>query len=187
MEKLWIPKASESKEVKMMLIVFFDIQGIIHFEFLPQGQTVNQIIYKEILQCLVKSVHDKRQGLWKAHAWALHHNNAPAHTAPALNIRQFLAERNITTLEHFPYSPDLASCDFFLFPKIKSLLKEPIFLTSIPSKWLQQQSSKRSQKMPSKNVLNHGKGKCTNVFQWKGITLKEFDFGIFQYFSIKFL
>ena len=27
-------------KVKVMLIVFFDIQGIVHFEFLPQGQTV---------------------------------------------------------------------------------------------------------------------------------------------------
>ena len=26
-------------------------------------------------------------------------------------------------MEHPPYSPDLAPCDFFLFPKIKSALK----------------------------------------------------------------
>ena len=31
-------------KVKVMLIMFFDIQGIVHFEFLPQGQTVNQTI-----------------------------------------------------------------------------------------------------------------------------------------------
>ena len=64
---------------------------------------------------------DFGKSLWEAHAWALHHDSAPAHTA--LSIRQFLAERNIATLEHPPYSPDLASCDFFLFPKIKSVLK----------------------------------------------------------------
>ena len=51
----------------------------------------------------------------------LHYDDAPAHTA--LNIRQFLAERNIATLEHPAYSPDLAQCDFFLFPNIKSVLK----------------------------------------------------------------
>ena len=53
---------------------------------------------------------------WEAHAWRLHHINAPDHTA--LSIGQFLAERNITTLEYPPYSLDLAPCDFFLFPKI---------------------------------------------------------------------
>ena len=56
-----------------------------------------------------------------AYAWALHHDNAPAHTV--LSIYLFLAERNIATLEHPLYSPDLAPCDFFPFPKIKSVLK----------------------------------------------------------------
>ena len=32
-----------------------------------------------------------------------------------------------------------------------------------------------------------GKSECTSVHEWKGITLKDFDFGIFQYFSINFL
>ena len=106
---------------KALPIVFFDIRGIVHFKFLPQGQTVNQTIYKEILRRLVRSVHDKSQSLWEAHAWTLHHDNAPVHTA--LSICQFLAEKNIATLEHPPYFLNLALCDFFLFPKIKSVLK----------------------------------------------------------------
>jgi hypothetical protein len=36
----------------------------------------------------------------------------------------FLAKHKIPVLEHPPYSPDLAPCDFlFLFPEIKSTLK----------------------------------------------------------------
>ena len=31
----------------------------------------------------------------------------------------------------------------------------------------------------NERVLNRGKGECTSVFKWKGITLKEFDFDIF--------
>ena len=50
----------------------------------------------------------------------LHQDNAPAHNAPS--IRQFLTERNVTVLDHPPYSPDLAPC-FFLFPKLKDLIK----------------------------------------------------------------
>ena len=35
---------------------------------------------------------------WEAHAWRLHHINAPDHTA--LSVGQFLAERSIATLEY---------------------------------------------------------------------------------------
>lgn len=38
-------------------------------------------------------------------------------------MKQFLTDNHITTLEHPPYSPDLAPCDFNLFPKVKSVLK----------------------------------------------------------------
>ena len=41
----------------------------------------------------------------------------------ALSVRKFLATKQITVLEHPPYSPDLASSHFFLFPKIKEILK----------------------------------------------------------------
>ena len=61
-------------------------------------------------------------------SWLLHHDNAPAHNA--LSIRQFLAENNIAVLEQPPYLPDLAPCDFFLFPKLKGVIKETRFQDS---------------------------------------------------------
>ena len=51
----------------------------------------------------------------------LHHDNAPVHTA--LSVKEFLATKQITVLEHPAFSPDLAHRDFFLFPKIKEILK----------------------------------------------------------------
>ena len=54
-------------------------------------------------------------------AWMLHYDNAPAHTA--LNICQFFEKGNIATLKDPLYSPNLAPCNFFLFPKIKFVLK----------------------------------------------------------------
>jgi len=51
----------------------------------------------------------------------VHHDNAPAHTA--LPVREFLATKQITVLEHSAYSPDLAPSYFFLFLKIKDILK----------------------------------------------------------------
>jgi hypothetical protein len=38
-------------------------------------------------------------------------------------VREFLASKQITVLEHLPYSSDLAPEDIFLSPKIKEILK----------------------------------------------------------------
>jgi len=48
-------KARMSKlHTKTMLIIVFDIRGTVHFEFIPHGQTVNQVYYVEILKRLLK-------------------------------------------------------------------------------------------------------------------------------------
>jgi len=48
-------KFCQSKSrVKTMLLTFFDIRGIVHYEFVPNGQTVNQVYYLEVLERLCK-------------------------------------------------------------------------------------------------------------------------------------
>jgi hypothetical protein len=37
-------------QMKTMLITFFNIKGTVHFEFIPQGQAVNQAYYVEIMK-----------------------------------------------------------------------------------------------------------------------------------------
>jgi len=98
---------------------FFDSRGIVHEEFILPGQTVNHAFYKDVLERLRKRVQRVRRDI--ADNWVLHDDNAPAHAA--LSIREFLAKKNIPVLPHPPYSPDLALCDFYLFPKLKSKLK----------------------------------------------------------------
>jgi transposase len=46
------------------------------------------------------------------------------------DVWEFLAQNNITMLPHPLYSPDLASCDFVLFPKLKTHLKGHYFGTA---------------------------------------------------------
>ena len=90
-------------------------------DWVPEGQTINQVYYKEVLTNLRERVRRRRPEMWKNGAWVLHQDNAPAHNA--LSVNMFLTKHTITVLEHPPYSPDLAPCDFFLFPKIQSALK----------------------------------------------------------------
>ena len=92
---------------------------IVHYECVPTGQTVNQVYYLEVLKRLREKV--RRPELFANNSWILHHDNAPAHTA--LSVGEFLATKQITVLEHPAYLPDLAPSDFFLFPKLKELLK----------------------------------------------------------------
>ena len=57
------PKMSRvfKSTIKVMLVAFFDAHGTVHAEFLPQGQTINQHIYKNILRRLMRSVTKKRR------------------------------------------------------------------------------------------------------------------------------
>jgi hypothetical protein len=69
----------------------------------------------EILKQLYKAVHRKRPEYWP-NEWILHHDNAPAHKA--LAVKQYLAPKSITEMEHPPYFLDLAPNDFWPFPEI---------------------------------------------------------------------
>jgi histone-lysine N-methyltransferase SETMAR len=108
-----------------MLIAFFDMEGLVHHESLPQRQTMNQTVYITVLQCLRDAVRQKRPHKWSSGTWRLHYDNVPCYVA--LSIREFLAKHSIPVVPHPPYSPDLAPCDFFLFPRLKSTLKRKRF------------------------------------------------------------
>ena len=64
--------------VKSMLIIFFNIQGIVHKEFVPLGKTINGKFYCEVMKRL-RAIGANVQ--WKNNNWFLHHDNAPVHTA----------------------------------------------------------------------------------------------------------
>jgi len=113
-------KARRGKsKIKSMLICFFDSEGIVHTEFVPQGHTVNQFYCREILERLRKSVVRVRPSI--ADNWMLYHDNAPCYTT--ISVVEFLPKKAIPVVPQPPYYPDLSTCDFFLFPKLKLHLK----------------------------------------------------------------
>jgi histone-lysine N-methyltransferase SETMAR len=103
-------------QVKALLVCFFDHKRIVRYEFVAQGQMVNQQCYFELLTRLREFVRRKRPVIWPDR-WILHHDSAPAHDA--LRVREFMAKNSITKMDHPPYSPDLTPCEFWLFPILK--------------------------------------------------------------------
>jgi hypothetical protein len=58
----------------------------------------------------------------------LHHDNAPANSTAL--VQALLVKHIITQFCQHPYSPDLAPCDFWFFPKLKSPLKVRRFVNA---------------------------------------------------------
>ena len=79
------PRAQSSKR-KTILIAFFDCRGVVHKEFVPQSQTVNQDVYKGVLQLLrhsirLDSIRRCNPEVWTTGKWFLLHDSARPHTA----------------------------------------------------------------------------------------------------------
>ncbi|UYV79170.1 hypothetical protein LAZ67_17001333, partial [Cordylochernes scorpioides] len=106
---------------KVLLVAFLDNKGIVHHEYLPAGQTVIKEMYLSILRRLREAIRKKRPEKWTNGDWILHHDNARPHTAHL--VTSFLAKNGTEILPQPPYSPDIAPNDFFLFPKLKAVLK----------------------------------------------------------------
>ncbi len=130
--KQWLPKASlrpkkalrQRAQKKTMLTTFFDARGVVLTEY--NDGRVNSDTYIETLKQLKENIHRKRPFLWKGgldgktdREFVIQHDNASCHTSvPTL---AYLFDTNL--LAHPPYSPDLAPCDYFLFPFLKQQLR----------------------------------------------------------------
>ena len=92
-----------------------------HYDFTRRGQTINKYYYVEVLKRLRDAARRNRPRFGSSGDWLLHHDNAPAHSSNL--VHQFLAKHKIVQLRQSLYSPDIAPCDFWMFPKLKMALK----------------------------------------------------------------
>jgi histone-lysine N-methyltransferase SETMAR len=74
------------------------------------SENVNKEMYIDILLRLRDAVRRKRPEKWRPNSWVFLYDNAPAHRL--ISFKDFLAKKNMTQLEHPPYTPDLAPGDF---------------------------------------------------------------------------
>ena len=111
--------------VKLMIILAYDVQGVILYHFVPLVETVNAQYYAAYLQNhLCRVVRHKRPKLQNV---IILNDNATPHKAICVRdqVRPWMWE----VLEHLPYSPDLSPCDYNLIPKLIAPLRGHRFCT----------------------------------------------------------
>ncbi len=107
----------EESAAKVHMVVFCDSRGPIYQRVVPKKVKIGVVYYCGLLLQLQQHIRMKRLRL--KHRWILHHDNATTH----LQNRGSLAAQKIDVMRHYPYSPDLALCDFWLFSALKKLLR----------------------------------------------------------------
>jgi hypothetical protein len=76
-----------------ILIIFFDSQGVVHKEFLPEGKTVSAKFCKGAMDRLLKRIQRVRPSAFCYRYFFLLHDNAPAHKAAS--VCQFLTQKKM--------------------------------------------------------------------------------------------
>ncbi|XP_015604617.1 histone-lysine N-methyltransferase SETMAR-like [Cephus cinctus] len=107
---------------KVLLCIWWDWKGIIYYELLPYGQTLNSDLYCHQLDRLKLAIDQKRPQLANRKGVVFRQDNARPHTS--IVTRQKLREHGLEVLMHPPYSSDLALSDYHLFLSLKNFLSD---------------------------------------------------------------
>jgi hypothetical protein len=78
----------------------------------------------------------------------------------------------MAVIPHPPYSPNLASCDFFLFPKMKLKLKGCQFDTTEEIQAEIAESALHSDRKELPGGIKNGGDSGTSVYMWERTTLR---------------
>lgn len=105
---------------KVLLSVWWDCRGIIFYDFLPSGQTIDSDQYCVYLDQVQENLKRKRGYLLNRKGVIFHQDNAKPHTSAKTRLK--IRELGWTPMEHPPYSPDLAPSDFHLFRSLQNFL-----------------------------------------------------------------
>ena len=85
--------------------------------WLPTGQTVNKEYYVEFLR------EFRRDSVGRGQHSSNQVNGISSRTMHQSTTPDYLTKMGIKTVPHPPCSPDLATCDFWLFPKLEENLR----------------------------------------------------------------
>ena len=127
-EACWLPQTQEGQTGQIHPQTFddpfFDSIGMIYMHWVPTGQAVNKEYYVEVLREFRNIFRRKRPALFKSGQWYFHQDNTPVNNS--ILVTDYLTKMGFKTIPHPPNRPDLALCDFCLFPKLRGCRYETI-------------------------------------------------------------
>lgn len=115
----------KTHQKKLMVTVWWNYSGVIHYSFLNPGETITADKYCSELEDMHKKLSKTNPGLVNRRGPILLHDNARPHVAH-ITLRK-LHDLGYETLPHPPYSPDLSPTDYHLFKHLDNFLKDTVF------------------------------------------------------------
>ena len=107
---------------KTLFCIFFKSTGLLLIHLVERGQTIDHQYYIEnCLQPVIEEIKKQRPSSG-THAIKLHHDNGGPHVHK--DVLDYFRSEGITVVPQPPNSPDLSSCDFWLFDLIKRNLTD---------------------------------------------------------------
>jgi hypothetical protein len=88
-------------------------------QYIPPGQTMNQKLPLSFIQSYEEKFEERE---WSCGRMVGFSTRTMLQCTMCYQFDSFWQKKQVPVLHHAPYSPDLAPCDLFLFPKLKHSL-----------------------------------------------------------------
>lgn len=129
-QKRWVPRGQNPPSVprqdhfgtKVMICVWWNFEGVLHFELVPNGRAVNAELYCQQLDRVYDKLKEKYPVLFRRERALFQQDNAKPHTAKVTK-EKFDELEEVEVLPHPAYSPDAAPSDYGLFRSMKHFFR----------------------------------------------------------------
>jgi histone-lysine N-methyltransferase SETMAR len=130
LQKQWLDKGQlpvpvakrERFEKEVVLCVWWNYEGLIYYELVPDGRTINAEVYSQQLEKMYTVLLDKYPALVNLKRVLLQEENARPRTAKK-TLQDIEELEGIELLPHPAFTPNLQPSDYYLFRSMTQFLR----------------------------------------------------------------
>jgi histone-lysine N-methyltransferase SETMAR len=111
---------------KVLLCVWWNYEGLIYYDIVPAGRTINAEVYSQQLEKMYTVLLETYPALVNRKRVLLQQDNARPHTAKK-TLHKIEELEGIELLPHPAFSPDLEPSDYYLFRSMAQILRGESF------------------------------------------------------------